>query len=323
LHNCKIPYVRATRYTLGFIYNLNPDIIYANDTPESLARIARRPEPPLRFQVVLGTAARLGLSLSEQEADQIGSRLSSQTRNVEQLANTLSEEISRVVKSKGGQSLSGPADSDTEQGLPDDHEKPLTSWKFSNFMAVFGALIAFRIAYDRKTDFFTLSTLVTIAKGAAVGFVVGQLLWIIGSLLKTRLLDTDKNKNGTEEINLDELYQLADKTPAKRYINGTILDIARQGPKEITFYESKPIPARPEFKAEELPSFAEVLNKIKKFTEFDTSFSQKPRQKILEMLVEKKPVNIIFEVCDGAEEAYVTLRSIPQNETLTTHEKSP
>lgn len=242
-------YIRAIRYTLGFAYRLNPDIIYTTDTPQSLGSITRRKIPPLGFEVVLGASNRLGIILSDEEIDQIGEQIYKNTRCVEELFVTLSEELSSAA-----QALANESESFNSQSIATTPKQ------------------------QPPADHATVDT--------------------------------------TVELTLNDLRELADKTPAKRYINCCILDMAYHGPTQLIFTESKPTRPRPDFNPDEMPSFAEILNKCKKMAGLGPALYQTPQHKVLELVVgpgtdSEKKVDVHLEICDGAEQAYVKLQAEP------------
>jgi Ca2+/Na+ antiporter len=245
-------YIRAIRYTLGFAYRLNPDIIYTTDTPQSLGSITRRKIPPLSFEVVLGASNRLGIILSDEEIDRIGEQIYKNTRCVEELFVTLSEELSSAAQALANESESFNSQSITttpKQQPPADHATADTA---------------------------------------------------------------------VESISLNDLRELADKTPAKRYINCCIIDMAHQGPAQLIFTESEPIRPRSDFDPAEMPSFAEILNRCKKMAGLGPALYQTPQHKVLELVVglgtdSEKKIDAHFEICDGAEQVYVKLQVEPHN----------
>jgi hypothetical protein len=243
-------YIRAIRYTLGFAYLLNPDIIYATDTPQSLGSITRRQKPPLGFEVVLGAANRLGIILSDEEIDHISEQIYKNTRCVEELCVTLSDELSSAA-----QALTNESESCNSRSATTASKR------------------------RRPADHATADTAV-------------------------------------EPITLNDLLELADKTPAKRYINCCIIDMAHQGPAQLIFMESEPIRPRSDFDLHEMPSFAEILNRCKKMAVLGPALYQTPQHKILELVVghgtdSEKKVDVHLEICDGAEQAYVKLQVEP------------
>ena len=64
-------YIRAMRHVLGHLYVLNPCLIYPADTPEKLQYLTRTGRPPFAFELILGVARRLSISLNDDDVDQI------------------------------------------------------------------------------------------------------------------------------------------------------------------------------------------------------------------------------------------------------------
>jgi hypothetical protein len=244
----KKSYIRAIRYTLGFVYHLNPDIIYSIDTPQSLSSIVRNQTPPLGFEVVLDAADRLGIVLSDEEVDRISEQIYKNAHSVEELFVTLSEELSSAAQANESGSFK------SQSTITASKQQP-------------------------PADYTTIDT-------------------------------------ALEQITLNDLLELADKTPAKRYINCCIIDMAHQGPAQLIFTESEPIQPRSDFDSDEMPSFTEILNKCKKMAGLGPALSQTPQHNVLEMVVghgtdSEKKIEIHLEICDGAEQAYVKLRVEP------------
>lgn len=93
LNNISNVYIRATRYVLGNLYQINACQIYPKDTPGALFKLSERmSRPPFAFAVVLGVANRLSIPLSEEDVDQIIDNICN-CENVEELIGKLSNEL--------------------------------------------------------------------------------------------------------------------------------------------------------------------------------------------------------------------------------------
>lgn len=217
-------FIRAVRYALGFAYELNPDIIYATDTAQSLGALKHNPLPPLRFEVVLGTADRLGIKLTDEEIDGMGERIYKNTHTVEELAVILAEEMSTAARK-----------------IPEN---------------------------DARTD----------------------------------------KKSNHNAITLDELRELADNSLARKYIFKNVCEMLKLKGEARTFKESQPLPQLEDVKPEEMPSFAEVLQKLRNIARLGVVLYRTPMQERITLEWEGQPVELQVEICDGIDEAYATLR---------------
>jgi hypothetical protein len=133
---------------------------------------------------------------------------------------------------------------------------------------------------------------------------------------KTKSPSPDKEP----EIDLEELRELADKSPAKRYINCSVIDMSRQPGSTLKLTESEPIPPRPDFQTHEIPSFAELLNWAKKMVRLDPSLSEIPRHEVYPVTLGRgtdrpQEFDVHVEICDGTEDdAYINLRVEPHKD---------
>jgi|GEM_PF-6814035 len=116
LDKSRIDIIKAVRDTMGVIYHLDPALIYPEDTAYVLELMSNRNSPPYQFELVLGTAYRLGIALPDKEVDDIGRSLSENARNVEVLILTMCREIA-VVEKKQQKSLTGESTGEISSSL--------------------------------------------------------------------------------------------------------------------------------------------------------------------------------------------------------------
>ena len=87
-------YISAIREVFGFVYSCSPEKIYPNDTGDSLALLGQ-PYDPYAFEVVLGTAKKLRISLDDKQVDRICKIIRSKCRTVEELIAVLASELAK------------------------------------------------------------------------------------------------------------------------------------------------------------------------------------------------------------------------------------
>lgn len=316
LQNCYKPHVRAVRYALGFVHGLNPDMIYPDDTAHSIGYLLRDPRPPLRFEVILGTANRLGITLLDEDVDRIGKRIYKEARTVENLIAILSEEMKSVERQQTisittVDSVLSSANQTTATARR--HESVIGFCKFVVIITLLAVSIEFSAEHDKGTDVFSEAMGQAVLKAAVIGFAVGTALWLTGLFLKKKLSVSAKKTSGKDnEINLDELRELADDSPAKKYINRWITELAKSPQTQLKLAESEPLPKPTGMTTEEMPSFAEVLTKLLSKLKMDARQRQTPAHKVQEMSIcltgpEQQNFDVHYEICDGAEEAFIIL----------------
>ncbi|MHC4476316.1 MAG: hypothetical protein ACYTEL_11760 [Planctomycetota bacterium] len=324
LRRYKKNYLRAIRHTLGFTYGLNPDIVYAADTAGSLSAIVRRRggSPPLGFEVVLGTANRLGIELQDQDVDRIGAQIYKTAPNVEGLMTILAEELSLAADQPAEvagicAARSGSPSSESDSASKRIKAKVIAKCKFLGLCALMGAGIVLDAEMERGTDPLSKEMGTAVLKGLGTGLLVGIGLYLVAFIWKKKFPGKPKGKGSKEnEIDLEELKDLADKSPARKYVGLSILELARQIGSERTFTESKPLPSLADMGPDEAPSFTEVLLRIRKMAGLGLAFWQTPRRAVFPITLgagaqRPQQFDVHVELCDGADEAYVTLAVQP------------
>ena len=124
--------IKAVRDTLGALYSLDPTIIYPEDTPNLLDFLKSRGNlPPYQFELVLGTARRLGMTLSDREVDHVGLTVSEDPVNVEGLIHNMCLQIAEVEDRQQQERLQGNA-SQVSEHIKDEGYPPVPdkkTWK--------------------------------------------------------------------------------------------------------------------------------------------------------------------------------------------------
>jgi hypothetical protein len=92
VQKCDVRVSKTVRDVFGFIYGVAPELIYSEDTPESLGLLGQSYDP-YAFEMVVGTCNRLGIVLTESEVDTIGKQIYQNAKNVEDVMCIINEEI--------------------------------------------------------------------------------------------------------------------------------------------------------------------------------------------------------------------------------------
>ena len=126
-----------------------------------------------------------------------------------------------------------------------------------------------------------------------------------------------RSSDDNQDINLEELKELAENSPARRYINFCFLDLASypQGHRS-TFYESDPFPPIPDYDKPEFPSFSSVCDKLKKSADMKDCFYRTPQKARIPLVIKGVSYDGIIEICDGIDEAYFSLQLEPSDTRL-------
>lgn len=90
--------INIVRDTLGLIHKLRPNKILPRDKLRFIC-LASKVIVPLQFEVVLGVANRMGVTLSESQVDHIGERIYYEADSVENLTIILLEELDKTQTS--------------------------------------------------------------------------------------------------------------------------------------------------------------------------------------------------------------------------------
>jgi outer membrane lipoprotein SlyB len=311
LQKYEAKYIRAVRHTLGALYNLNPDIIVPSDTRQSIEQIAGA--PPLGFEVVLGAAKRINLDLSEQDVDRIVERIYRNSFCVEDIANVLCEELTMKANISNTQPTAT-----CETSKKQVREHTFIDVKIIVGFTLLGALAALQGEFEKNRFLSGSSLVIAIISGAIAGFIIGVLICAIIKILNIKVKKW-KSTEDEQKLTLEELRELADATPAKKYINCWIKCLSGANSGKLTVTESSSLPVPPDYKPEELPSFTEVLIKLRSMLKMGTAFCCTPKTKVLKLTIDGKEVDFGIEICDGAREAYITIQAIRPEEKKETY----
>lgn len=305
-------YIRAIRYVLGFVYKIEAEIIYPNDTPEILTPLNKSSNSPLAFEVVLGTSIRLQIPLSDEEVDRIIENIRP-SRNVEELTCIFAQELE--AKGKLPSDFGDPNREILD--LEEDTIKP-TNYKKRLLFSLFGGLV-FMIWYPftiywKKDEPLSVFTTLHFLAAFCLGFGFG---WLSHWAMNLQSKKKPRSSDDDQDINLEELAELADNSPARKYINCCFLDLASypQGHK-YTFYESDPFPPIPGYDNKKMPSFISVCSKLKKSADMKDCFYRTPQKARTPLVIKEVPYDGIIEICDGIDEAYFSLQLEPSDTRL-------
>ena len=299
-------HVKAIRQTLGHIYSVSPKKIYLSDTPGSLRALGGTIEP-YGFELILGAVKRLGIFLTEAEVDRIAERVHNNAHDVEELTAILCEEMSVAEEAQ--------SNVDFEAQLMNVGEKLLEKkgkYKLRLGLPEFVALICFlgatNAVLEEGDNLFTLPAVIFVLKAAAIGYLIGLTIRFVGmSFLK--YFDSKKSEASKKlgEIDLEELKDLADNSPPKRYVNSLIMELYRKQDYEKILKKYEPLPLVDDFESDEMSWFTEVANRLKKMAKIEQVPCIKPRNETIPLVIYGKPVNLNVEFCDGLKDGYVKL----------------
>lgn len=295
-------HIKAIRQTLGFIYSVSPKVIYSCDTGRTLASLGCTVEP-YGFEVILGVGKRLGVVLSEFEVDRIADKIHNNANNVEELTNILCEEISAAEEA---QSIKGVDVHDIKEDVKTNE------YSFGLLLGCLAALVfglsKVNAMLQNDESIFNLSAVISILTAMAVSFLVA---FIIGTGLAKLILYFDREKpeksNIYDDIDLEELKDLADDSPVHRYVNCLILELYHKQDYEKILKKYEPLPSIDDFDPDEMPWFAEVANRLKKTAKIEQIPFIKPRNKTIALVFDGKPINLNVEFCDGLNDGYIKL----------------
>jgi hypothetical protein len=115
-----------------------------------------------------------------------------------------------------------------------------------------------------------------------------------------------------DEISLDELRELADNSPARRYVNLWILKRLKRYPgSSITFTQNKSLPEIEEYEGELIPSFEEVSDRVKKMVGMKEILYPEQVEGRTKLMFGNgqtfKNIELLVTLCDGQEDAFVEL----------------
>ena len=167
---------RAIRQVLGSIYEIKPCQIHPTDTPENLAYLTRGSCSPLAFEIIVGVANQLSISLSEQNIDQITDNICD-CANVEELIVKLSKELEQ----RRGRHCDNAIDFSQ---LPKDDDKE-NLWRYLIGGFVLFVLVGAQALLERARDIKELIEPFGLLCIFVCG-VIGSLLGLGVGLLKNR-----------------------------------------------------------------------------------------------------------------------------------------
>lgn len=290
-------HIKAIRETLGFIYSVNPKIIYLSDTPKTLASLGCILEP-YGFEVILGIKRRLGINLADCEIDRIIARIHDNAHNVEELTEILCEEISTAEDTQCFR------DSGIREPVENIKTNGGSKWLFLAGLAAVGWGLSKVVEMLKKDeDIFTFSAITSILIIMATVFLV---VFIIGIVIR-RLEHYLENKKPEDSDILDELKKLADKSSVKGYIYNLARDMYHKNNFTIILEKYQPLPLSGDFGPEEVPWFAEVSNRLKRLAGIEEIPFTTPRTGVIALVIDRQSFNLNVELCDGIKDGYIKL----------------
>jgi len=109
-------------------------------------------------------------------------------------------------------------------------------------------------------------------------------------------------------IDLDELTELAEITPTKKYVNLLLLAMARDDVREVVLTSSRPLPPSKIYPGAEIPPFESVVNRLKVVANLDPVIYQHPKEGRIELTIGSDPVAVHVRFVDTGPERSVHLR---------------
>ena len=112
------------------------------------------------------------------------------------------------------------------------------------------------------------------------------------------------------EISLDDLRDLVETSPVKRYVNLLLLDLGGSDEgASCTLSKSRSLPSLTGYKwEEELPPFEKVRNRLKVMADLDPVTFQEPVKGHFKMQIGARPCIAHVDFDDGADDPTVNLR---------------
>lgn len=299
-------YIKAIRQTLGYVYSVNPEIIYLSDSPESLRSLGCIIEP-YGFEVILGVIKRLGIYLTESEIDRIANKIHNSAYNVEELTSILCEEMSMAEESQSRVNFEAQRMNATEK-LLEKKGKHKFRLGLPGFIALMCFLGVINAELEESDNFFSLPTAISVLKAVVIGYFIGLAISITGKkLLKYLANKKHKESKTLDEIDLEELKDLADNSPVKRYVNCLIKELYYKQDHEKTLKKYEPLPMIDDFDQNEMPWFSEVSNRLKKMAKIEQIPFIRPQNEKIALVIDGQPVDLNVELCDGLKNGYVKL----------------
>lgn len=126
--------------------------------------------------------------------------------------------------------------------------------------------------------------------------------------LKRRLRRIWRLGDPGESIDLEELKELPERSPAKKYVNLLLLVMARNDVHEVVLNSTKALPPLKIDPDAEIPPFKSVVNRLKVMASLDPVTYQHPKEGRIELTVGSDPLAVHVRFVDAGPERSVHLR---------------
>ncbi|MHC4555110.1 MAG: hypothetical protein ACYSUS_07440 [Planctomycetota bacterium] len=286
-------YVRSVRHVLGHLYSLNPCQIYPTDTSEKLVYLTRTGRPPYAFELILGVAHRLSISLNDNDVDQI-------TENIYNCPDveTLIVKLSRELEKRRGNNCQGAID--ITHSLP---EEKMKIWKCVLWGCLLAGVCSVEIFFNEH-DFSVVSIVLRIVFLIIIGGLLGWGYAALGNWKPKKTSREDENI-------LNMLSALGKYSEAGKYLYFFLSSLPVG--ESVTIRESEPLPEYEIEDLERMPLFSEICAYLKSAMDVEDRFYEQPIEGGFDFCVKDKEsqeekYHITAIICDGIEDAYVTFQ---------------
>jgi hypothetical protein len=110
------------------------------------------------------------------------------------------------------------------------------------------------------------------------------------------------------EITLDDIKELAESSPTKKYLNLLMWQMVRQDLAELTLWQMQRLPVPEHCTPSELPPFASVVNRLKVMAGLDPVIYQQPKEGRIELRIGGRPLIFHARFVDIGSERSVHIR---------------